>query len=152
MHESPTTDDSLWPLLISRLSGRATDADFEAFLAQASAFLEGEERYVLVVDLSRLDVPTAAQRWRLAEWLETHAASMQKRLLGCAFVITSPFLRMTLSVIHHVRPIPVPFVVVSDVASGVEWSVARLEESELQAPLGRIRQRFGRHSKWSTTG
>lgn len=149
MQASITIDESLRPLIISRFSGRATDADYESFLAQGSAFLQRGERYVNVIDLSRLEVPTAAQRWRQAEWLETHAELMQERLLGCALVITSPFLRMTLSVIHHVRPIPVPFVVVSDVASGVEWSVARLEEAGLAAPQGLIRQRFGRLSRWS---
>jgi hypothetical protein len=146
MLASTTTDESLWPLLISRFEGRATDADFETWLTRGSALLQRRERHVVVIDLTRIEVPTAAQRWRQAEWLEAHAELMREWQLGCALVITSPFLRMTLSVIHHVRPIPVPYVVVSDVAAGVEWGLAQLEEAGMQVQAERIRRRLGRRS------
>ncbi|HEX8440718.1 hypothetical protein [Archangium sp.] len=143
MGASITFDDSLWPLLISRFEGVASDAQYEEYLARGTAYLQRGERYVSVLDMGRLAVPTAAQRQRQAEWLKAHETLMHELLLGGALVITSPFVRFALSTILHLKPMPMPYVVVPDVAMGLGWAVARLEEAGIHEAVGRIRHHVG---------
>jgi hypothetical protein len=140
MRESITLDDSLWPLLITRFDGMATDAHYEEHFARGLALLERGEQYVSVVDLSNMATPTVAQRQRQAAWLKEHTGLMRERVLGCALVITSPIIRLALSAVLHLRPLPVPYVVVPDMASGMEWALVQLEQAGLGAQAGRLRQ------------
>lgn len=146
-----TFDDSLWPLLISRFKGAVTDAQHEAFLAQSASFLQRGELYVIVTDMSQYAMPPAAHRQRQAEWLKEHEQGLCAHLLGCALVVTSPLVRLTLSAVFHLQPMPTPYVVVPDVASGVKWAADRLESAGLLQAAGRVRHHFalpsGQHSE-----
>lgn len=143
MGASITFDDSLWPLLISRFQGAATDSEYEAYLAQGTAYLQRGELYVSILDMGRLVVPTAAQRQRQAEWLQAHDHLLREQFLGCALVIISPFVRLALSTVLHLRPMPMPYVTVYDVRGGLKWAVTRLEEAGLSRSAGHIRRHFG---------
>lgn len=143
MGVSITFDDSLWPLLISRFHGTATDSEYEAYLAQGTAYLQRGELYVSVLDMGRLVVPTAAQRQRQAEWLQEHDSLLREQFLGAALVITSPFLRLALSTVLHLKPMPMPYVTVYDVPGGLKWAVTRLVEAGLTRSAERIRHHFG---------
>jgi hypothetical protein len=148
MGASITFDDSLWPLLISRFRGTVTDAQYEEYLARGTAYLQRGEPYVSILDMGRLAMPTAVQRQRQAEWMMEHEVLMRERLLGGALIITSPFIRLAVSAILHIRPMPMPYVVVPDMASGMVWTQARLQEAGLSEAAGRIRQHLAQHSSW----
>ncbi|PTL85172.1 hypothetical protein [Vitiosangium sp. GDMCC 1.1324] len=143
MGASITFDDSHWPLLISRFRGAATDSEYEEYLARGTAYLQRGDLYVSVLDMGQLVMPTVAQRQRQAEWVLEHAALMRERLLGCALIITSPFVRLALSAVLHIRPLPTPYVTVHDLAGGVRWTAAQLESAGLLEAVGRIRRDFG---------
>jgi hypothetical protein len=145
MSASITFDDSLWPLLLSRFQGTATDSQYEAYLARGTAYLQRGEPYVSIVDMGQLAMPTAAQRQRQAEWMKEHDALMRERFLGCALILTSPFMRLALSTVLHLRPMPTPYVVVPDMAAGLEWTLARLRDAGFSEAAGHIRQHFGQH-------
>jgi hypothetical protein len=74
--------------------------------------------------------------------LEEHEALMNQRLLGCALVITSPLLRMALSIVFHLRSMPTPYVVVADVATGARWAAGRLEDAGLAEAAAHVRHHF----------
>jgi hypothetical protein len=99
--------------------------------------------------MSRLATPTTEQRQRQAAWLQEHEALMRERLLGCALVITSPFIRLAVSVVLHLKPLPVPFVIVPDRVSGVRWVTGRLDEAGFHEQAERIRHHFGLISRRS---
>lgn len=143
MGASITFDDSLWPLLLSRFQGEATDSEYEEYLARGTAYLRRGELYVSVLDMGQLTMPTAAQRQRQAEWLQENEVHMREQFLGCALVITSPFLRLALSTVLHLKPLPTPYVTVHEVAGGLKWAVTRLEEVGLISAAGRVRRHFG---------
>ena len=148
MGASITFDESLWPLTISRFRGAVSDAQYEEYLARGTAYLQRGEPYVSIVDMGQLAMPTAAQRQRQAEWVMEHEALMRELLLGCALVITSPFIRLAVSAILHLRPMPTPYVVVPDTAAGMVWTQARLHEAGLSESAGRIRQHLVQHAPW----
>jgi hypothetical protein len=143
MGASITSDDSHWPLLISRFQGAATDAQYEEYLARGTAYLQRGEPYVSIVDMSQLAMPTAAQRQRQTEWLKAHQGLMRERLLGCALIVPSPLIRLVLSAVFHIIPMPTCYVVIPDMAEGVRWTTALLAEAGLEEATERIRRDFG---------
>ncbi|AKJ06962.1 hypothetical protein ATI61_10574 [Archangium gephyra] len=135
-------DDSLWPLLGVRLTGELSRSEFEACLDRSTQYLQRGEPHVCIFDLSALWLLSSEQRQRHAEWLETNAALMRQRLLGLAYVVTSPTVVLTMSVIFHFRPPPVPYTLVSRMDSARSWAAWHLEEAGLRAPAERVRHQF----------
>ncbi|WP_257455708.1 hypothetical protein [Archangium lipolyticum] len=142
MGASITVDDSHWPLLISRFHGVPTDADHTEYLARGEAYLLRGERYVSIVDMGELALLTAAQRQQQAEWLKAHQELIRERLIGCALIVTSPFIRLVQSAIFHVIPMPTSYIVIRDMAEGVKWTTARLAEAGFEEAAERIRRDF----------
>ena len=142
MRASFSHDDSLWPLLIVRLEGALSDAQYEEFFAHGHATLLRRERYVSIFDLSRLTLPTPEQRQRLARWTKAHEPLMRESLIGSALVLSSPFLRMMVSVLVHLAPTPAPYVVVPSELSAVPWVAARLEQAGFRAQAERVRLHY----------
>jgi hypothetical protein len=137
-----TYDDSYWPLLLLRLEGKLSDQEFEKFFAHGHATLGRREQYVSVFDLSRTVLPSGEQRQKQILWMREHEPLLRDYLLGTAFVVSSPFLRVTLSLLFHVAPTPAPHVVVSTMDEGVAWAVARLSQSGFSAQAEHIRLRY----------
>jgi hypothetical protein len=146
MSASITFDDSHWPLLITRFQGAATDAQYEEYLTRGTAYLQRGELYVSIIDMGQLAMPTNAQRQRQTEWLKAHQVLLRERLLGCALIDTSPIIRLVLSAIFHVIPLPTSYVAIRDMAEGVRWTTARLAEAGLGDAAERIRRDFGARS------
>lgn len=137
-------DDSLWPLLIVRFVGELGPAQLEEHLVTLAGFLEREDRYISLMDASQLsDKGAAEHRRRFLEWMDAHGALLRERLLGSVLLIRSPFLRLMLRVFLHVKPLAVPYVVVSDTREAAAWAAGRLEEVGLPLPAQRIREHFG---------
>jgi hypothetical protein len=142
MSGSFTHDDSLWPLVLVRLEGAVSDQQLDEFFAHGHATLLRRERYVSIFDLSRVNLPSPEQRQRQARWLKEHESLLREFLLGTAFVLSSPFVRMVLSMLFHLAPSPAPYVVVPSVDSGVVWAAARLDQSGLSQHAERIRRHY----------
>ncbi|WP_160174372.1 STAS/SEC14 domain-containing protein [Archangium violaceum] len=134
-----TFDDSLWPLLGVRLTGELSRQEFEAYLDRSTQYLQRGERHVCIFDLSALWLLSSEQRQRHALWLEKNAALMRRTLLGLAYVITSPTVVLTMSVIFHFRPPPVPYTLVTRLDAARAWAAWHLEESGLGAQAERVR-------------
>jgi len=137
-----THDDSLWPLVLVRLEGAVSDPQLDAFFAHGHATLLRRERYVSIFDLSRMSLPPPEQRQRLARWMKEHDPLLREFLLGTAFVLSSPFVRMALSLLFHLTPTSAPYVVVPTVDSGIVWAAARLDQSGLSEHAERVRRHY----------
>jgi hypothetical protein len=139
-----TFDDSLWPLLTLRISGAMTDKQFEEFLARSSTYVERGEKYVSITDLGRVaGLPSAAQRHMQAEWIRRHEAALRERVLANANIITSAPIRLALSLVFHLKPLPMPYAAVADMDSALRFVTGKLEEAGRGAEAERIRHHFG---------
>lgn len=136
-------DDSLWPLLVSRYSGAVSDEHFDAHLRRCTAYLQRGEFYVSVLDMGKLRLPTSDQRKRQTEWMKANGRALGEQLLGSAFVITSPIIRLGLSTLFYLVPPTSPYVVVPDLDAGVRWGLQRLEAGGRAEEAHRIRERLG---------
>jgi hypothetical protein len=135
-------DDSLWPLLGVRLTGEPSRQEFEAFLDRSTQYLQRGAPHVCIFDLSALWLLSSEQRQRHALWLEKHAALMRQTLLGLAYVVTSPTVVLTMSVIFHFRPPPVPYTLVSRLDSARAWAAWHLDEAGMRAEAERVRRQL----------
>lgn len=135
-----TFDDSLWPLLGVRLTGELSRRDFEAYLDTSTQYLQRGEPHLCIFDLSALWLLSTEQRQRHVEWFEANATLMRQTLLGLAYVITSPTVVLTMSVIFHFRPPPVPYTLVTRLDSARAWAAWHLDEAGLRAQAERVRR------------
>ncbi len=138
-----TFDDSLWPLLTLRITGTMTDKQFEEYLVRSTYYVERGEKYVTISDMGQAGLPSAAQRHMQAEWIRQHEAALREWVLGSANLLTSAPIRLAVSLIFYLKPLPMPYAAVADMDSAVRFVTARLEEAGLGSEAERIRHHFG---------
>lgn len=136
-------DDSRWPLRLERFVGTPTLRQYEDYLEECSAALRRGEKYITITDLSRGGIPTPEQRQRQVLWLQEYESRMRELLLGVAFVITSPLVRLSLSTVMHLKPMPVPYFITHREVDAVAWAGARLEEWGMRIAAERVRSQYG---------
>jgi hypothetical protein len=136
-------DDSHWPLLLLRVTGPMTDKQFGEFLVQSSSYLERGEKYVSIFDIAQAGLPSAVQRQMQVEWIRKSDALLRERVLGNANIVTSAPVRLALSLIFHLKPLPMPYAAVADMDSAFRYVLGKLEEGGLGADAARIRRDLG---------
>ena len=137
-----TFDDSLWPLMVVRLTGELSPQQFEDYLSRSTRSMERQEPHVCIFDVSELRLMSLEQRHRQVEWLKQNEVLMRQTVLGMAYLVTSPPVRLMMGVIFHFKPPPVSYAIVSRLDAAAAWAAMRLEEAGLQAPAERVRRRF----------
>jgi hypothetical protein len=140
---SVTFDDSRWPLRIVRFVGTPTPRQYEHYLERVTASLRRRERYLSVIDLTRGGLPTPEQRQRQILWMQEHEGLIREVLLGTAFIVTSPIIRLSLSAVLHFKPLPVPYVITAKEVEAVGWASACIEEQGLRLAAERLRSQYG---------
>ncbi|PTL77280.1 hypothetical protein [Vitiosangium sp. GDMCC 1.1324] len=138
-----TFDDSLWPLLILRMTREPSNQELEEYLDRSASFLRRGERHVVIADLLQGGMITAEQRRRQADWMLQHDRLLRETVLGNAFVMTSPILRLGLNILFYIRMPPCPYVVVSRLEPALVWAADRLEGAGLHEASERVRRHWG---------
>jgi hypothetical protein len=136
-------DDSRWPLQVVKLVGSATLRQHEQVMEGMTARLRRRERHLSLIDLSQGGIPTAEQRQRYVLWIQENEALMREVLLGMALVINSPAMRLVVSTVMHLKPLPVPYFIASWELDAVAWSIAHLEDQGLRPHAERLRSQYG---------
>lgn len=136
-------DESLWPLLVVRFTGVASESDFEEYLARLEVLLERGEPFVVITDTSRLSWHVSSLRHRQARWLQEHETTLREWMLGHAAIVTSTFARLSVSLLRHLQPMPMPHTEVPDLPSALVWVTDRLRAGGHATEAERIRRHFG---------
>ena len=135
-----TFDDSLWPLLTVTLTGTNSAQDFDTFQSKMTAYLNRGEKYLCIIDTSDLlSAPSMERRQRHVDWIRRNELALRQRMLGCAFVITSPFVRLALNIVFQLKPLPCLYTNVGDVKVARAWAVERFRAAGLPIPSPLIR-------------
>ena len=127
-------DDSHWPRLYLRLPGILTTQGHEDCLTALALQLRRQERFVSIVDLTRVGLVPLEQRWRQVEWFEEHEQLMRETSVGTAIILTSPLVRLSISAILYFKRLPLPMTLVATPAEAEAWARSRLEEAGLLPP------------------
>ena len=137
-----TLDDSLWPLVIFRTTGVMTNSQFEEFLVRSSSYLERGEPYISISDTRSSGLPPLYQTRRLTEWLEANHDRLRERVLCNAIIVTSAPLRLSISLMFHLKPQPMPHRAVADMESALEYALDKLREAGRHADAERIQRQL----------
>ncbi|MCY1074843.1 hypothetical protein [Archangium lansingense] len=140
---SVTFDDSRWPLRFVRFVGTPTPWQYEHYLREATASLQRRERHLSITDLTQATLPTPELRQRQILWMQEHEGLIREVVLGAAFVVTTPLLRLSLSAVLHFKPLPVPYLITAQEVEAVGWASARIEEQGLRLVAERLRSQYG---------
>ena len=128
-------DDSAWPVLLIRYPDDSAPGQYAEMLARRSRYFDRRERHVIVHDMSRSRVSNSHDNRRLQmEWLKREEARIREWSLGTAFIINSTPLRLILSVMLHLRPLPMPHLVVPQLQEARPWVETQLRQAGLPVP------------------
>ncbi|WP_257462494.1 hypothetical protein [Archangium lipolyticum] len=139
---SLTVDESLWPLVVVRIGRNLTAEDVEAYLSARSAHLRREEPHVCIIDTRQVHMPPVQLRQRYTDWLRDNALQLRHWMLGSAYIIESPAVRMMMSVIRHFAAMTTPFVVTASLTPAASWAAERFQEEGLTQAAARIRAHY----------
>ena len=112
----------LEPLLEGEIYLRRQSDMTEALIARITAALARADRVVV---------------------LSPRPGRIREVVLGMAFVITSPIIRLAVSTVMHFRPLPVPYIITVQEVEAVGWASARIEEQGLRLAAERLRTQYG---------
>lgn len=133
-------DESLWPLLLVGYVGTPSPEQQEEYQARLSACLRRGEKYVSIIDMRSFTGVPPAQRQRMAQFLRDHEELFRQVGLGTCLIITSPVVRLVVSVIFHLKPMPAPYYVAPTMAAALDWVLGQLEAAGLTEEAARIRR------------
>lgn len=125
------------------MSGKPTDEEFEAYLAQRGSYLSRGQKHVLIYDAARLGVLSPEQRQRQIDWLKARMPLVKKLSMGSALVITSPAVRLVLSIVSHLTQVTSPYHTVRSLEEAAAWAAGRLADEGYYAEAHRVRLHFG---------
>lgn len=144
-------DDSLWPLLVVKFSGSTTTQEFEAYLKQMTDYLNRGEKLVSIFESTEMKDSPIEHRQLQIEWVQKNEALLRERMLGTAFIITSPVVRLAMNVIQMLSKPPHPYTVSSNKEAALEWAADRFREAGASLASLRIRTQYGLLTKHAVT-
>jgi hypothetical protein len=133
-------DESLWPLLLVGYVGSPSVEQQLEYQAKLSACLKRGEKYVSIIDASSFTGVPPPQRQLMAQFLREHEPYFRQVGLGTCLIITSPLARLVVSVIFHLKPMPAPYYVASNMQGALNWVLGQLDAAGLTAEADRIRR------------
>lgn len=134
-----SVEGSLWPLLSVKLGRSATAREFESYLDLRRAWLERREPHVCILDVRAVHLPPHVLRQRYTQWAREHETALSRWVLGTAYVIQSPEVRVIMSLIRHSAQLKNPFVVTETLPPAAAWAAGRLQEAGLAQAAQRTR-------------
>jgi hypothetical protein len=136
-------DDSHWPLLVARFVGQPSLQQQEEYFSQFLGYLAREEKCVLILDTRQVRMMTAEHRQKLMAFSRQYDALFRARMLGCAAVITSPWMQLAASLVLHFIPRPCPYFTTTSLPEAVKWTAKRLEDAGHHPDAHRVQQHHG---------
>jgi hypothetical protein len=133
-------DKSLWPLLLVRYVGTPSPEQQEEYQARLQACLRRGEKYVSIIDTRAFTGVPAEQRQRMAHFLKENEELFRQVTLGTCLLITSPMVRLIVSVVFHLKALPNHYYVAPSMPAALDWVLGRLEAGGLTEEADRIRQ------------
>lgn len=133
------TSDAPW--LITRFPANWTPAELETYFVAFSAYLDRDEPYVHISELSLASpMSSAATRKQAGEFIARESARMRRLCLGAAQVHTSPVIRGALTAIFWISAPPFAQVNAASLSAAADWLRPRVRAAGLDVPA-RYRER-----------
>ena len=119
-------DESAFPLVVTTFRGRVTADLIATYLVRVDAWCKSQHQYAAVLDISRTDVPSAAERKHVAGAVAARDDANARYCVGTAVVLTSALLRGAVTAVLWLSPMKHPLTIVATRAEGRAWCAERL--------------------------
>jgi hypothetical protein len=105
-------DESGFPLVVATFRGQMTASLLAPYFARVDAWYRDQLSYACVFDIARCDIPSAADRKRIAATIAAYEAKVERFCVGAALVVTNPVLRGAVTAVLWVHPMRHPHALV----------------------------------------
>ncbi|AFM06139.1 hypothetical protein Fleli_3833 [Bernardetia litoralis DSM 6794] len=124
-------DYSELPLVKIELTGEAaTDQNFEEYLKESAAISQKSERYISLLDTSKVSYLSAKFRIIQGKYINDNKERIAKQAIAIIFIAPSFLHRTMLKAIFVVKDYPNPVFIVSSKEEGMEKVNELLEEEK----------------------
>jgi hypothetical protein len=120
-----TYDESSWPVVQFRFTGRLDAIESVRYFRDADALLLAPPGFTCVMDGVAMQMPEVELVRQQAKWLKTNSAQVRRINRGFAFVAPSAVIRGMVRAVLHIQPLPVPHAVFTDLDEGMAWAEDR---------------------------
>ena len=107
-----------------------------------SDYLARQEKYLCVLDGTYMKTSPMNHRQMQVEWLQSNDTQLRKWLVGTAFVITSPLVRLAMNVISTLNKPPCPATNVATREQALAWAADRFRDEGQTLASVRVRTHF----------
>lgn len=128
-------DTGRWPLIYVRFRGSVDGPVMDQYLSDLTrAITQRPGKRAMVMDATECGMVSAAARKKQADWMLEYDENTRLFTMGIAFVLPSPLLRGALTAVLWLQPLPCPYAVVKDVATGEDRCASWLAPHGLAFP------------------
>jgi hypothetical protein len=127
-------DVSRWPLAVFTAVGEQTEADFEAYLADADGLLWRLEPHAVIFDARRAAPIGPKLRKRQVEWLQRNDNLLRAYRVATGMLMSSAIQRGVFRAILWMQPLPYPYCVESSFEAARRFVCAQLVQRGCPMP------------------
>jgi hypothetical protein len=113
-------DAALWPVVVMTTVGNNSDASTRCRIEQLSALMQGENRFVLVIDPKELK--SRNRNPLLTNWLNENQARVQRHCAGIALVMRGAVTRFIVGSLMLLIRQPITYKVFDETAPAIAWA------------------------------
>ncbi len=128
MNEPIAVETHRSPIYVVRFCGKATPAQYEAYLAQMTALMRQpvEAKRIVINDASEWAVSTASERRMQSDWIRAHEHDLCRTVDAIGFVFSSALMRGALHAVFWLQPLPVSHEIFGRFSEALDWARERL--------------------------
>ena len=128
-------DSSQFPLVVTTMRDRTSDADIADMLATYDGLLQRREPYVGLLLFGEITRPPGpSQRAAIADWSRARNDLLVQYSLGYAIVVSNMLVRGALTALWWLHKPPSPEVFVPDEAAGLAWCAKQIDAAGMARP------------------
>lgn len=118
-------DDSAWPVLQFRFSGRLDEVENDQYFRDSDSLLQAPPGFTCVLDGMSMQMPEVDLVRRQAHWIRLNREGIRRVNRGFALVAPSAVIRGMVRAVFHIQPLPVPYALFAELEDGIEWARKR---------------------------
>jgi hypothetical protein len=115
-------DDSEWPIVVDRTTGRSDDEGLARYVAIHTALLARQTPYVSILDASQANLLHFEHRHGLASFISSHEEELRTYRAGMAIICKSSFVRGMVVATFWIKKPPYPYKVVTSLQAAKSWA------------------------------
>lgn len=124
-------DASDHPVVYLEMNGAVTEEEVLEYLGQMREVIERQQKFSVVVDLSKASIPSLKARGLLRDFANAYERESDEWTVSSALIIHNPAIKMAVTAIYAVVRTQYPKRVFRNKTDAVAWTKAELEKTKV---------------------